>query len=271
MTAGKRFEGKVVVITGAASGIGAATAKRFAMEGAKLVLGDINETGLNATAESLRETGREIVAQMTDVSRVEDVERLIALAVERFGRLDVLVSNAGIGSFGHVTELTPEHWRRVMAVDLDSVFFGARAAIPHLAKTRGCIVNTASISGLYGDYGLAAYNTAKAGVANLTRNLAIDHAPDGIRVNAVCPGGVETPMTARLAEDPSIMDEYRKLVPMARMGQPAEIAAAITFLASEDASYITGHNLVVDGGVTAATGQPNFNRIFRDRGWVRRR
>lgn len=271
MTAGKRFLEKVVVITGAASGIGAATAKRFADEGAKLTLGDINEAGLRARAESLLKAGHEAAWLLTDVARADEVERLVAAAIERFGRLDVMVNNAGIGSFGHVTELTPEHWRRVMAVDLDAVFFGARAAIPHLAKTRGCIVNTASISGLYGDYGLAAYNTAKAGVANLTRNLAIDHAPDGIRVNAVCPGGVETPMTARLAADESIMDEYRKLVPMARMGQPDEIAAAIAFLASDDASYITGHNLVVDGGVTAATGQPNFNRIFRERGWVRRR
>jgi meso-butanediol dehydrogenase / (S,S)-butanediol dehydrogenase / diacetyl reductase len=267
----KRFEGKVVIVTGAASGIGAATSRRFADEGAHLVVSDIREDVLRPVAEELERSGSRILCQRTDVGDCDDVQRLIETAVAHFGRLDVLINNAGITSFGHVTELTPEHWRKVMAVDLDSIFFAARAAIPHLAKTGGCIVNTASISGLFGDYGLAAYNTAKGGVVNLTRNLAIDHAPDGIRVNSVCPGPVATRLTAAMAREPDFMDEYRKLVPMARMAQPEEIAAAIAFLASADASYITGHNLVVDGGVTAATGQPNFSRMFRERGWDDRR
>lgn len=263
----KRFSEKVVIVTGAASGIGAATAQRLAEEGARLMLADLDEERLREVAEPLEKGGCKVVYLRTDVAKCEEVERLVERAIAHFGHLDVIVNNAGIASFGHVTEITPEHWRKVMAVDLDSVFFGARAAIPHLAKTKGCIVNTASISGLYGDYGLVAYNTAKGAVVNLTRNLAIDHAPDGIRVNAVCPGGVATPMTAALTADAAVMQQYRELVPMARMARPEEIAAAIAFLASDDASYITGVNLVVDGGITAATGQPNFNRIFRERGW----
>jgi meso-butanediol dehydrogenase/(S,S)-butanediol dehydrogenase/diacetyl reductase len=267
----KRFANKVVIVTGAAAGIGAATARRFAAEGADLVLSDTRDDVQRPVAEELQRGAANVLCQRTDVGDCEEVQRLIDAAAARFGRIDVLVNNAGITYFGHVTEITPEQWRKVMAVDLDSIFFAARAAIPHLAKTRGCIVNTASISGLSGDYGLAAYNAAKGGVVNLTRTLAIDHAADGIRVNAVCPGPVETKLTAAMARDPDFMEEYRKLVPMARMGQPEEIAASIVFLASDDASCITGHNLVVDGGVTAATGQPNFTRMFRERGWDQRR
>ncbi|MGH7932789.1 MAG: SDR family NAD(P)-dependent oxidoreductase [Candidatus Binataceae bacterium] len=261
----KRFRDKIVIVTGAASGIGAATAERFASEGANLALADLNEDGLRQMADTLAPSGSQVLVQRTDVADCAAVERLVEATVARFGRLDILISNAGMPSFGHVTEITPDHWRKVMAVDLDSVFFAARAAIPHLVKTKGCIVNTASISGLFGDYGLVAYNTAKAGVANMTRNLAIDHAPDGIRINAVCPGPIATGMTARIFADQAVMEEYRKVVPMARVGQPGEVAAAIAFLASEDASFITGVNLVVDGGVTAATGQPDFYRIYRER------
>lgn len=151
----------------------------------------------------------------------------------------------------------------MIAVDLHSVFYGCRSAIPHLRRAGGgAIVNTASISGLFGDYGLAAYNAAKGGVVNLTRAVAIDHARENIRVNAVCPGAVDTALTEPLLANPTLVEEYRKLMPMGRVGRPEEIAGAVTFLASEDASFITGAALVVDGGVTAATGQPNFTRGF---------
>ena len=257
----RRFDGRVAIITGAASGIGEATARRLGSEGASLVLADIDAQRLDTVLTELISLGAAAVAKCVDVSIGDHVNELVAFAVQSFGRLDILINNAGISLFGHVTEITPEQWHRVMAVDVDSVFFGARAAIPHLVVTQGCIVNTCSISGLFGDYGLVAYNTAKGAVANLTRSLAIDHASDGIRVNSVCPGGVATPMTRGILN--RFGEEYERLIPLGRPAQPGEIAAAIAFLASDDASYITGHNLVVDGGVTAATGQPNFNRLIR--------
>jgi meso-butanediol dehydrogenase/(S,S)-butanediol dehydrogenase/diacetyl reductase len=259
-----RFEGKVVVITGAASGIGLAATRRFGSEGALLSLADINADLLTSEVEALGIEKKRVAGHRVDVSVESEVTELIAATVERFGRIDVLINNAGIGAFGHVTEVTPADWRNVFAVDLDAVYYGCRAAIPHLAKTHGNIVNTASISGMYGDYGFSAYNAAKAAVINLTRAMALDHAPQGIRVNAVSPGLIATPLASALHGDNRVMSEYARLVPLARAGKPGEIASAMAFLASDDASYVTGFNMVVDGGLTAATGQPNFNRLFRD-------
>jgi meso-butanediol dehydrogenase/(S,S)-butanediol dehydrogenase/diacetyl reductase len=256
-----RFAGRVAIVTGGASGIGEATAHRLGAEGARLVLGDTDRDGLERVTAALGAEGTVCIGRGTDVADEDDVAALIRETADRFGRIDVLVNNAGITSFGRVTELTTEEWRRVMAVDVDSVFFATRAAVPHLSASGGCIVNTCSISGLFGDYGLAAYTAAKGAVANLTRTLALDHARDGIRVNSVCPGGVSTPMLASVAR--RFAGEYERLVPLGRLARPGEIAAAIAFLASDDASFITGHQLVVDGGVTAATGQPNFDRLIR--------
>ena len=260
----RRFEGRVVAISGAASGIGAATAERLAAEGACLALCDLADDGLAAVAAG---AGVEVFARAVDVADGEAYARFVDDAADHFGRLDVLVNNAGVGCFGHVDEITPEAWRRTLAIDLDAVFFGSRAALPHLRTTGGCIVNTASISGLFGDPGLVAYNVAKAGVVNLTRTMAVDHASEGVRVNCVCPGGVGTPMLKAHTRDAAIMEEYARLVPMGRVARPDEIAAVIAFLASADAGYITGQALVVDGGVTAQTGQPNFDRLYRERGW----
>ena len=255
---GGRFEGRVVLITGAASGIGAASARRFASEGARLVLGDLAAEGLAAIPKELGAAGR-----VTDVAEREQVEALTREAVERFGRLDVVFNNAGIGAYGRTPDLDPEAWHRTIAVDLHSVFYGCRAAIPHLrAGGGGSIVNTASISGLFADYGLAAYNAAKAAVVNYTRCVAIDHARENIRANAVCPGPIETGLTEAMRQSERFMDSYRELVPMARMGTPEEVASTVAFLASEDAAYVTGIALVVDGGVTAATGQVNFTRLI---------
>ena len=247
-----------MVITGASSGIGAAAARRFAAEGAKLVLGDVE-------VESGERVARETNASFrrTDVTEQEQVERLLAAAVDAHGRLDVLVNNAGIMGAGTLPELEPETWKRVLEIDLDSVFYGCRAAIPHLrAAGGGAIVNTASISGLGGDYALPAYNAAKAAVVNLTRSLALEHADQQIRVNCVCPGPIDTPMTEVAKAIDAVMAEYAKAIPMARFGTPDEVAAAICFLASDDASYVTGHALVVDGGLTACTGQPNLRRTL---------
>lgn len=260
-----RFAGKVVVITGAASGIGAATARRLGQEGASVVLADLNESqGRSLTAELAAE-GVAVHFVPTDVSDPAQVEALMQAAVDHHGALHILFNNAGIGAYGKAPDLDVAVWQQVIAVDLHSVFYGCRAAIPRLrAAGGGVIINTASISGLFGDYGLAAYNAAKGGVVNLTRTVAIDHAREGIRVNAVCPGPIGTPLLAPVLAAPGAQDEYNKLVPMGRVGRADEVAAVVAFLASDDASYITGAAIVVDGGVTAATGQPSFTRLIGD-------
>lgn len=258
-----RFAGKVALVTGAASGIGAATARRFSLEGASLLLGDSSGDAGAALAKELAAGGDSAVFQEADVRSRADVEALVEAALEHFGRLDILFNNAGIGAIGRTPDLDPEVWQDVLDTDLNSVFYGCRAAIPHMRQSGGgVIVNTASISGLFGDYGLAAYNAAKGAVTNFTRALAIDHASENIRVNAVCPGPIETALLRPVLASPAAAEEYAKLIPMGRVGQPEEIAGVVAFLASDDASYITGSCLVVDGGVTAATGQPNFARLF---------
>ncbi len=253
-----RFEDKIVLVTGAASGIGAATAKRFAQEGGRLVLGDLDAEGGEAVA---RETGGTFLA--TDVTDEAQVRALVQCAVDTHGRLDILCNNAGVLGTGNLPDLPTEEWRRVIDIDLHSVFYGCTAAIPHLRESgQGVIVNTASISGLAGDYATPSYNAAKAAVVNLTRSLALEHADQNIRVNCVCPGPIETPMTAVVKQMPELEAEYAKAIPMARLGRAEEVSGVIAFLASDDASYLTGAAIPIDGGLTACTGQPNFRRIL---------
>jgi meso-butanediol dehydrogenase/(S,S)-butanediol dehydrogenase/diacetyl reductase len=254
-----RLEGKIAIVTGGASGIGEATVRRFLDEGAEVVIADIRGDAIDALMASLgsdRATG--FTVDMMDLGRVE---AMIAFAVERHGRLDILVNTAGIGSFGRITDIDLAHWREVLGIDLEAVMWSCRSAIPHLERARGCIVNVASVAGGGGDYGFAAYNAAKAAVINLSRSMALDHAPH-VRVNTVSPGLTRTPLATGLYGNPEIMAAWRDGLPLGRPGEPNEVASAIAFLASDDASYVNGHDLVVDGGGAAHTGMPNFTRIL---------
>lgn len=249
-----RFEGKVVIVTGAASGIGEATARRFSSEGAKVVLVDRAGKALEKVAGELPPD--RTLMQIADVSDSRAVDDMVASAVKRFGRLDVLVNNAGVHEGGDPAKITNEQWRRVMATDADGVFFGCRAAIPYLEKTKGSIVNTASVSGTGGDWEMSPYNAAKGAVVNLTRALAMDLGKKGIRVNAVCPSLTRTGMTEDMMKDKDLLAKFAERIPLGRVCEPREVAAVIAFLASEDASFMTGANIAVDGGVSASNGQP---------------
>ena len=256
-----RFAGKVVVITGGASGIGLAAVRRFHGEGAAVVIADINDAAGEAVA---RELGAERCRyRHADVAVWDEVEVLMAAAAEAFGGLDIVFNNAGVGSFAATPDLTVEEWRRVIDIDLNGVFYGCKAAIPLMRRRGGgAIVNTASISGLAGDFSFAAYNAAKGAVVNYTRAAAIDHAREGIRINAVCPGPVATPLIAGVDELPGMRHVWDECVPLGRFATAEEIAAVVAFLASDDASYIVGAAIPVDGGVTAHTGQPNLPRLI---------
>jgi len=198
-----------------------------------------------------------------DVADESAVRRLLADLQKRHGRLDVLVNNAGIGNFGETPELEPQQWDRVIGVNLTSVFYACKYAIPLLRRQgSGAIVNIASISGLAGDYGFTAYAASKGAVVNYTRALALDHARDRIRVNAVCPGLIETPLTAPALDLPVLRQAWAASVPLSRPGRPEEIAKVVRFLASDDASYLTGAIIPVDGGLTAWTGQPDTARLL---------
>lgn len=249
-----RFEDKVVVITGAGAGIGEAAARRFSDEGAKVVLADRDRANLARVAGELpAERTRTHVA---DVAQYADVEALIAETLAAFGRLDVLVNNAGVARVGKITDTSFAHFDLVMSVNVRGVWNGCRAALPHLIASKGCIVNTASVSGLGGDWGMSLYNASKGAIVNLTRALALDHGRDGVRVNAVCPTVTFTAMADPIHESATVMARLRERVPLGRPALPAEVAAAIAFLASDDASFITGVNLPVDGGVSASNGHP---------------
>jgi meso-butanediol dehydrogenase/(S,S)-butanediol dehydrogenase/diacetyl reductase len=249
-----RFEGKVVIVTGAGSGIGAATARRFGQDGASVVLVGRRREKLEEVAATMP-ADRSLV-HVADVSLQDDAEALAQATLQRFGRIDVLVNNAGVATSGPFLETSVEEWRRIMATDLDGVFFCTRAVLPELLKTKGNIVNTSSVSGLGGDWNMSVYNTAKGAVTNMTRSLALELGGQGVRVNAVNPALTMTEMTADMKDDQELMARFADRIPLGRGAEPEEVADVIAFLASHDARFVNGVNLPVDGGLSASNGQP---------------
>ena len=258
-----RLEGKVAIITGAADGIGRASAVLFSREGAKLVLADINEKGLEETAALVKKEQGTVVFKPTDVSKESDVEALILLAVNTYGQIDILCNNAGItGQYFALDQESGDDWQKVYAVNVLGAVYTVKHAAKHMqARKSGAIVNTASVAGIRAGAGTNAYSASKAAIINFTQTSACDLGAYNIRVNAVCPGLIETAMTRPvfdLARERGKEEKLGSRCELRRFGRPEEVARAICFLASDDASYITGQALPVDGGNTASLNLPGM-------------
>jgi len=248
------LDGKVALITGAASGIGRATASIFAREGARLLLADLQEEGGNETLATVHGAGAEAIFLKVDVAQWDDVERMVAKAVETFGRLDCAFNNAGIDGKGGMThQCTEANWNRVISINLTGVWLCMKAEITQMLKQGGgAIVNTSSDAGLAGAKGLPAYVAAKHGVAGLTKAAALEYGKHNIRVNAVCPGPIRTPMLGRLLRRrDDIEAKMARAEPLKRLGEPSEIGEAVAWLCSDRASYVHGLPMPVDGGYMA--------------------
>ena len=252
-----RFDEKVAIVTGGAAGIGAATVARLASEGAKVMIADI---------QTPAETSDAVAFIKTDATSAKAVSALIDATVSKWGRVDILVNNAGLGALAETPDMDEETWDTVFAINTKAIYLFCKYAIPVMRAQGGAIINIASISGLVGDYGMGVYNASKGAVINYTRSLALDCARDGSRVNALCPGLIETAMTALTTARPEDREAWLGPIPLGRMAQPSEMASVIAFLASDDASYMTGSIITADGGITAHTGQPNvpYRRKLRE-------
>ncbi|HLI79448.1 MAG TPA: SDR family oxidoreductase [Candidatus Binataceae bacterium] len=253
-----RLDKKVAVITGAASGIGRATAIRFAGEGAAVVIADLNREGGDATVRDCKENGGNAVFQLTDVSSEENIKGAVDRAVKEFGRLDIMYNNAGLGgAVGPLEKVTAENWDRTFSILLRAVFLGIKNAVPAIrASGGGSIINTASIAGLMGTPGLTAYGAAKAGVISVTKSCAVEFAKDKIRVNCICPGLIATPLTYNRIPggEQTATQLFSMFQPWKRSGRPEDIAAMALFLASDDSEFVSGQAMVVDGAATSGMG-----------------
>jgi len=251
----RRLLGKSALVTGAAAGIGRATADLFAREGARLVVADINSDGLSTLRDSLANVTDDVALVTADVSKPEDARRMVAVAVEQYGRLDIAIANAGIIPLASVVEATADDWEEVMAIDGRGMFLTCKYAIEQMLTTGGgSIVCLSSISGVAGQARQSTYGPAKFVASGLTKHLAVEWASHGIRVNAVAPGTINTERVQRLSEEPGgpeYLEAIKAAHPMGRLGEPSEVANAILFLASDEASFITGAILPVDGGFLA--------------------
>lgn len=255
-----RMGGKAAIVTGAAQGIGRAIARRLAAEGAAVVFADLNLSAAEATAAAAHaDTGAPTLAVQVDVTDRAGVEAMLATTLERFGRVDILVNNAGIFGNARFEAMTDDQWQRMLNVNLTSVFLVSQVVVRHwLAhKTPGAIVNIASISGIVAFTDSSHYAAAKMGVIGLTRSLAMEMGPHGIRVNAVAPGIIATEMTRHSLEAPDLSGGWLRRIPQHRYGTPEDVAAGVAFLASDDATYVNGELLFIDGGGTFAWDKPS--------------
>ena len=248
-----RFAGRGILVTGAGSGIGGAAAQLFANEGGRIVVVDQDENEAQATVTSIRQAGGEALAIGADVSREADCRGMVERALAAYGRLHVAFNNAGIGASGFaVADEEEVTWSRLIDVNLKGIFLAMKYEIPAMVSAGGgAIVNTASVAGLVGERGIGAYSASKHGVVGLTRTAALDYIGQGVRINAVCPGATRTRILANWFQDPKVESFILSRHPIGRIAEPEEIARAVLFLASDDASFIVGQALAVDGGLTA--------------------
>ncbi len=249
-----RLENKVALVTGGSSGIGRASALAFAREGARVVVADVMVDAGEETVGMIKKAGGDAIFVKADVTKAGEVEAMVTKAAEAYGRLDYAYNNAGIeGAQALIADATEENWDRVIAINLKGVWLSMKYEIPQMLKQGGgAIVNTASVAGLVGFPNMAAYVASKHGVAGLSKTAALEYAKSGVRVNAVCPGVIRTPMVERvIGNDPEVEKDMTAMEPIGRLGTPEEIAEAVVWLCSDAASFVTGHTMTVDGGLVA--------------------